>query len=135
MTDLLLDTHIFIWLLTGDSNLKKENLSLIEDCINNGFMLCLSAISIWEIAMLEKKKRIVLSLPVTKWINKALDKSSAKVIDLSVDIVVDSCNLPGAFHSDPADRLIVATSRVCNIPLVTQDSKILDYISQGFAIS
>ena len=135
MTDLLLDTHIFIWLLTGDSNLKKENLSLIEDCINNGFRLCLSAISIWEIAMLEKKKRIVLSLPVTKWINKALDKSSAKVIDLSVDIVVDSCNLPGAFHSDPADRLIVATSRVCNIPLVTQDSKILDYISQGFAIS
>ena len=57
MTDLLLDTHIFIWLLTGDSSLKKENLSLIEDCVNNGFKLCLSAISIWEIAMLEKKEQ------------------------------------------------------------------------------
>ena len=135
MTDLLLDTHIFIWLLTGNSSLKKENLSLIENCINSDFRLCLSAISIWEIAMLEKKKKILLSLPVTKWITEALNKSSAKIIDLSVDIIIDSCNLPGTFHADPADRLIVATSRICNIPLITQDSKILDYISQGFAIS
>ncbi len=135
MSDLLLDTHIFIWLLMGNSKLTKKNLSLIENCADNGFRLCLSAISIWEIAMLEKKKKILLSLPVTRWINEALNKSSAKIIDLSVDIIVDSCNLPGTFHSDPADRLIIATSRICNIPLITQDNKIIDYISQGFAIS
>lgn len=135
MTDLLLDTHIFIWLLIGNQKLENKNLALIDSCLESKSKLCLSAISIWEIAMLEKKKRILFSSPITKWIEEAIKQSAIQIIDLSIEIMIDSCNLPGEFHSDPADRMIVATSRIHKIPLITQDHRILDYISSGFVPS
>jgi PIN domain nuclease of toxin-antitoxin system len=49
------------------------------------------------------------------------------VIDLSPDVAIDSCNLPGVFHKDPADRIIVAAARIHNLTLLTKDQKILDY--------
>jgi PIN domain nuclease of toxin-antitoxin system len=132
MTDILLDTHIFLWLLNGDSKLDPKNLKRIEDSSNSGGRICISAISIWETAMLEKKGRITLAQPVDRWVEQMIRLSSAKVMELSVEILLDSCHLPGEFQSDPADRMIAATSRVHNIPLITQDEKILDYINKGF---
>ncbi|GHU10997.1 twitching motility protein PilT [Alphaproteobacteria bacterium] len=127
MTDILLDTHIFLWLMNGDSKLAQENLSKIDSVINSEGRICLSAISIWEIAMLEAKRRIALTQPIRKWVEQAIEIAFVKVMELSTEILLDSCHLPGEFHSDPADRMIVATSRVKNIPLITQDEKILNY--------
>jgi PIN domain nuclease of toxin-antitoxin system len=132
MTDALLDTHIFLWLLNGDSKLNKENRERIEDIANSGGRICISAISVWETAMLEKKGRITLAQPVAKWLEQAVKLSHVKVMELTTEILLDSCNLPGNFQSDPADRMTVATSRIHNIPLITQHEKILDYIKKGF---
>jgi PIN domain nuclease of toxin-antitoxin system len=132
MNDLLLDTHIFLWLLNGSPRLSKENRERIENSINSGGRICISAISVWETAMLENKGRIILTQPIGKWLEQALKLSSAKTMELSAEILLDSCNLPGDFQSDPADRMIAATSRINNIPLITQDEQILLYIKKGF---
>jgi PIN domain nuclease of toxin-antitoxin system len=132
MTDLILDTHIFLWLMGGDPKLNRKNLERIETASNAGFRLCISAISIWEIGILGSKKRITFAQPVERWIRQAIQISSTKIIDLSMDILLDSCNLPEEFHGDPADRMIVATSRIMDIPLVTQDERIIAYINKGY---
>ena len=74
--------------------------------------------------MLEAKKRIGLSIDVQIWIDLALQKDRVQIVQLSPEIAVLSSRLPGEFHGDPADRLIVATSLALKAPLVTKDSKI-----------
>jgi len=73
------------------------------------------------------KKRIELKISPAKWISRAIDEKGIIVIYLSPGIAVDSCNLPGEFHKDSADRIIVATARVHNLTLLTKDQKILAY--------
>lgn len=55
-----------------------------------------------------------------------------KVIDLSIPILVQSCELPSYTHKDPADRLIIASSRAINAHLMTADQKIMDYAHEGY---
>ena len=57
----------------------------------------------------------------------ALTYPGARLVDLTPEIIADSTNLPGSFHNDPADQLLVATARVLDIPMMTADSKILSY--------
>ncbi|MGR3178744.1 MAG: type II toxin-antitoxin system VapC family toxin [Candidatus Anammoxibacter sp.] len=86
----------------------------------------LSSISIWEVCKLHEKEKIKFSLPLRSWLNAAITKGIL-VKELSLDIYLESCNLPGSFHNDPADQLIVATSRLLNYRLITQDKKIINY--------
>jgi PIN domain nuclease of toxin-antitoxin system len=74
-----------------------------------------------------KKKRIILNMSPKDWFTHAIDNVGTKVIPLSGEIALESCNLSGNFHKDPADRIIVATARIHNVLLVTKDQKILDY--------
>ena len=130
-TDILLDTHVFLWLMNGDETLKPETRKLIQStCKENNLLL--SAISIWEIALLLKKERISLTQPLPQWIDKAKALSFLKIIPLDADIALESCALPGDFHGDPADRMIVATSRIFNSPLMTRDKKIIEYAHKPY---
>jgi PIN domain nuclease of toxin-antitoxin system len=61
------------------------------------------------------------------WLDLALSYPGIELIPLDPLIVVDAYRLPEPFHKDPADRLIVATARILNAPLLTADSKILGY--------
>lgn len=74
-----------------------------------------------------EKNRIELSESLSDWLTKAIDHSGITVVPLERSIILDACNLPGEFHNDPADQLIVATSRVKKLPLLTADGKILTY--------
>jgi PIN domain nuclease of toxin-antitoxin system len=71
--------------------------------------------------------RITLPEPIGDWLEHALSYPGVLLIDLSPRITVESTQLPGMFHRDPADQLIVATARTLNCPLVTLDAKILQY--------
>jgi len=117
---IILDTHAWIWWTTDSSNLS-ENAS---KAIKNASRIGIPAICCWEIAMLAAKKRIGLSMDVQVWIDLALQKNKVQVIPLSPEIAVLSSRLPGEFHGDPADRLIVATSLALKAPLVSKDCKI-----------
>ena len=122
---ILLDTHVWWWSLTEPENLSKKAITFIKQTKTDERFI--SSISIWEFAMMVAKKRIELKISPTKWLSRAIEETGIMVIELSPDIATDSCNLPGEFHKDPADQIIVATARVHNLTLLTKDQKILDY--------
>ena len=68
-----------------------------------------------------------LPCPIEEWFQKALSYPGVKLIDLTPEIAIESTRLPGSFHKDPADKLIVSTARVFDCPLVTSDHKIIEY--------
>ncbi|KYG64710.1 hypothetical protein AZI86_10895 [Bdellovibrio bacteriovorus] len=128
---LLLDTHAWVWLALGNEKMKKGPAkSLIEKSFKDR-ALCISAISLWEISMLEAKGRLTLTEPILDWIELSIQRLGLEVLPLSADVAVESSRLPGGFHGDPADRIIVATARKNRLQLVTQDELILSYAKQG----
>lgn len=90
-----------------------------------------SAITCWEIALLVEKGRLRLARDVTTWLDGALSLPGVRLMAIDPPIAVASVRLPGNFHSDPADRLIVATARHYGVPLVTADRAILAYAQEG----
>jgi PIN domain nuclease of toxin-antitoxin system len=89
--------------------------------------LAVSAISCWEVAKLVELGRLQLPTDLDDWLDLALNPSGVSLIPLSPQIAADSTRLPGDFHRDPADQIIVATSRLHDLPLATCDEKIRAY--------
>lgn len=129
----VLDTHAFIWLMQGSQDLSYHNVQKIED-YSRQQALYISAISLWEVAMLEKIGRIILHQPCLQWLEQALETPGLFLESISPLIAVESSNLPGEFHGDPADRLIVATARSLQAHLITRDSRILQYSQKGHVL-
>jgi PIN domain nuclease of toxin-antitoxin system len=127
---LLLDTHVWLWLVAGSSELSGEVRHLIDRAVASG-VLRIAAISLWEIALLASRGRIVLGKSVGLWLAEALADPAPAIDPLSPQIAIESHALPDGFHRDPADQLIVATARVTSATLVTRDRRILDYASRG----
>ena len=130
MKGLLLDTHIWIWLSMG-VNLTPTQVNLIKNYAVEA-SLYLSSISIWELAMLDAKKRITINTPINEWIKNSIKNSKIQTINLEQQIAVESCNLPGNFHADPADRIIVATARVHELSLISRDKNIIKYGAKNY---
>lgn len=126
MSGFLLDTHVWIWYITGNEELNKKVRKIITDAIYS-HTLHIAAISLWEITMLEKKQRIILEMPCLEWINQSIELTRIRVAPVTPAIAVESCHLPGKFHGDPADRMITATARVEGMTLITRDKNILEY--------
>lgn len=129
MRGLLLDTHVWIWYVLGDPEISKSLRKEIGNAIKEN-SIYIAAISLWEISMLESKGRIILEMPCLEWIKNAIEYTHAQVLHMTPEIAVESCHLPDSFHEDPADRLIVATTRVEGLPIVTRDARILQYSKQ-----
>jgi PIN domain nuclease of toxin-antitoxin system len=89
--------------------------------------LGVSVISCWEVAKLVELKRLELRCPVAEWIQQSLAYPGIRLLYLTPRIAVESTQLPGTFHRDPADQIIVATSRIRGYSLLTADAKILQY--------
>ncbi|MDJ0707010.1 MAG: type II toxin-antitoxin system VapC family toxin [Leptolyngbyaceae cyanobacterium MO_188.B28] len=121
---IILDTHIWIWWVDGNVRLPQIHHELINQYKSQG--LGVSIISCWEVAKLVELNKLALSHPVDEWIDTALAYPGVRLLDLTVPIVLESTQLEG-FHRDPADQMIVATSRVYGCPLLTADAKILAY--------
>lgn len=84
-------------------------------------------ISCWEIANPVERSRLTLAIPVGEWIDRALRYPGIRLLELSPKIAVHSTQLPGDFHRDPADRILAATARLHDCPLLTADELILRY--------
>lgn len=82
--------------------------------------------------MLEAKGRLSFSSEISNWMEEAISVPGLQVVPLLPQIVIDSTRLPGNFHGDPADRLIVSTARYLKCPLITADGKIAAYGKSGF---
>ncbi len=120
---ILLDTHVWIWWTDGGASLPADCAALIQSEQPSG--LGVSAISCWEVAKLVELGRLQLALPVEQWLAQALQP--VQLLPLSPEVAVGSTRLPGPFHRDPADQIIVATARHYDCPLVTVDRLIRAY--------
>ncbi len=82
--------------------------------------------SCWEIAKLVEYNRLTLPCEISEWFEKALSYPAFQLLDLTPQIAITSTQLVN-FHRDPADQIITVTAKVYDCPLVTMDTKILDY--------
>ena len=126
----VLDTHVWIWMVEGTRGALSESaIEAIEDAGRRGAVR-VSAISVWEVAMLEAGGRISLSRPIEDWVRAALRVPGIRLLPLNPEIAVASTRLPGDPHGDPVDRMLMASARVSGGLLATCDRAILNY-SQG----
>ncbi len=126
---LVLDTHTWVWFIQGSEKLKAPTIKMIESAIKTR-TLYVAAISQWELAMLIKKSRIILNEPALSWMQNAMQSLNLKILPLTADIAIESTELPGEFHGDPADRMIVASARIHQLTILTRDAKILEYAKE-----
>ena len=123
---IVLDTHAWIWFTSKPEALSKKAKKAVDAAVKEKNVL-VSSISVWEVALLVNKKRLKLSMDVTDWIAKSESLPFIQFIPVSNSIAVKSVNLPQPLHSDPADRIIIATALSIGAPLITKDKKISDY--------
>jgi PIN domain nuclease of toxin-antitoxin system len=122
---ILLDTHIWVWWVHGDPRLSSAQTEAIS--ANERDVLGVSAITCWEVAKLVEHKRLDLPCPLESWFEQSLGYPGVRLLELTPEIAAESCRLPGEFHRDPADQIIVATARIHGCSLVTSDKKLLAY--------
>lgn len=120
---IVIDTHVWIWWVDDDPKLKRA----VRDLIDAEDDVRVSAISILEIATAASLGRLILGPSTQSWLDVAQSAQQVRIEPLSASVCLESVNLPGEFHRDPADRLIVALARLFNVELVTADSRILTY--------
>jgi PIN domain nuclease of toxin-antitoxin system len=121
---LLLDTHIVLWLDSGNPRLRSSTRTLIDECWQNGGTIYTSAISAWEIALLVDRGLVDLDVPVDVWVQRFLERPGIEAVRLSHDAASRSYQLHRLEHRDPADRLLIATAIELACPLVTYDVRI-----------
>lgn len=124
---IVIDTHVLVWWCNGNrSKLSTAALRTIEDELKAGEVFA-SSISAWEIAMLVSKGKLELSVDVSEWLDTIAAIDGLRFMPVDNRVAVGSLSLPGDFHADPADRIIVALARELSAPLVTADEKIRAY--------
>jgi PIN domain nuclease of toxin-antitoxin system len=120
----LLDTHIWIWSQENPEDLSQKSRRGLSDLARERFV---SAISTLEIARLIRIGLLRLRHRFAEWKQFSLAELNAATIDVTHEIAWEAYNLPGKFHNDPADRILVATARITNLTLITADDLILRY--------
>lgn len=124
---IVLDTHVLVWWVNGGDELSQRAHKAIEDELAGGAQLLVSAISAWEIAMLIAKSRLTLTMDIDDWLATVSSIEGVAFVAVEPEVAVQSVRLPGVFHSDPADRIIVALARHHSARLVTADTRIKAY--------
>lgn len=122
----LLDTHAFIWWVTNDPQLSANARNLIAD---SGNILFLSVVSAWEIVIKNKLGKLTLPESVEQYIPTRLAINRFESLPIHMSHVLQVASLPN-IHRDPFDRILIAQSQVENLPIVTIDRQITQYLVQ-----
>ncbi|MFH1706298.1 MAG: type II toxin-antitoxin system VapC family toxin [Planctomycetota bacterium] len=127
----MLDTHIWLWLVNGDDEVRKAGFIPIINRAAHTHGIAIPAIACWEVAMLAIRGRITLNENTLDWLRRASAAPGISVYPLTPEVAHESTVLPGTFHGDPADQMIVATARILDHQLLTLDRRILEYAAEG----
>jgi PIN domain nuclease of toxin-antitoxin system len=119
----LLDTHTFLWWCTGDSRLSPAAQAIIE---SEHDLVFLSVISVWEIVIKAARDRLVLPEEPRAYVASRMDKGTLVALPVALRHALYVAELP-LVHRDPFDRMLVAQSRVEQLPIVTFDTAIRAY--------
>jgi len=124
MSPILLDTHVAVW--GADGKLTPRVANVIETAAGRSELL-LSPISAWEIGTLVKKRRLLLTMPTSDFIRSLFGRPGVVLAAFTPEIAAAATTLPGAFHADPVDRILIATAAAYGAQLVTRDKEIHRY--------
>ncbi len=120
----LLDTHVWLWSQEAHEKFGRKTQSILTSHEDERVV---SAISTFEIARLISRGRILLRQPFATWKTQSLHDLVATTVDVTHEMAWEAYHLPGSFHKDPADRILVATARLHGLTLLTADDSILRY--------
>lgn len=118
---ILLDTCAVIWDALEPNQLTPKAKNAIKR-YQNELIIC--DISIWEIAMLIRKERLVVECTTSGFIRLLVEARNFQVQEITAEIAELSVNLGAELGRDPADRLIAATSILRNAPVVSADQSL-----------
>lgn len=120
---ILLDTHIFLWFISGDARLLANIRNAIRDSDNEVY---LSSVSIWEAIVKYQSGRLPLPEPPEAYLPK--QRNLHQISDLALDegCVVKLANLP-PLHRDPFDRMLVCQALQNSLTIATVDSAVRAY--------
>jgi len=121
---LLLDTHVWFWTLQSPEKLGKRCRAELESGANT---LSVATISTLELGQLQSAERIAFKGTLESWARRGSEDLGLHTEELSHPIAILAYSLPGTFHKDPADRILVATAIHQGLTLVTADERILTY--------
>jgi PIN domain nuclease of toxin-antitoxin system len=125
---IVLDTHALIWWVNDNKQLSTlADTTIQKELSDEHGDILISSISAWEIALLVSKNRLILTMDVNEWINTVASIDHVRFAAIDNAVAIQSVQLPGEFHPDPADRIITALARHYSATLVTSDSKIRAY--------
>ena len=131
MSALLVDTHVLIrWLLEPDKLTRPQN-RVLRIAENRSATISVSAITVWELALLAVSGRIKTKGPLDAWLTDLVLKPLIEVLPITPEIAAAGAQLGSGFHNDPADRIIVATARWHGLKLLTSDQRIRDWGGVG----
>jgi PIN domain nuclease of toxin-antitoxin system len=121
----LLDTNAWLRVVARPDELTPAVQTLMR---RRGILpFGLSAISIWEVTLKARKRKLELLPTTDQWLQSALGRNLVQVLPVEAAIARLANELPGVFHEDPADRLIAATALRHNLTIVTSDTRIRAY--------
>ena len=121
--NLLLDTHILIWLIDGSEKLNKTARHAIEDESNS---LYLSIASLWEITIKTSLGKLELGIPLEQITTNFILPSGFKILPIHFSHLLVLKDLP-FHHRDPFDRMLISQAISESLTLVSEDRAFGDY--------
>jgi PIN domain nuclease of toxin-antitoxin system len=122
----VIDTHVWLWWLHDPSRLSPLARTNLFSEEKQGIIV-ISAISVWEIAVKLQLGKLTLPMDIHTWYEKAASYPGIRIEPATPRDSIESTLLPGDFHKDPADRLIITLARRHGVSLITRDQAIIDY--------
>ena len=126
---LLLDTHIFLWLITGDSRITE---AMKADILNPANEVYLSVVSIWEISVKYQLDRLPLPEPPQSYLPTQRQRHHIASLNLDEASISQLTRLP-SIHRDPFDRMLVCQALEQDLTIVTVDEMLQSYPAQIYS--
>ena len=120
---ILLDTHIFLWFITGNARLSEVVKAAIRDSDNDVY---LSAVSNWEIVVKYQLGKLPLPKPPETYIPEKRELHQISSLPLDEGSVAKLTQLP-ALHRDPFDQMLICQAMQHELVIVTVDRAIQAY--------
>ena len=126
---LLLDTHVLIWTLEGDTRRVGRRTRALLARAEARDAIRVSLVSLFEVTALHTLGRIRLTRPPDEWIDDALADGRVRIAELTRAMSIEAGAIPRGALADPLDRLLVAIARGLDATFLTSDHRILNYAS------
>jgi PIN domain nuclease of toxin-antitoxin system len=122
---LLLDTHAWLWTLEGLNGMLSPAARALLGRASASGRLFVSDVSFWEVSLLFARGRAQPPSDPAVWLERAAQAPGLQPLPVTRDVFVRSNGLPGAWHADPADRLLLAQAERAGLTLLTCDRALI----------